>query len=288
MHTVLGLSLKSNEVAWVILDATHGTVLDHDALELRADAEVADAAARSAHAIARACGFEVDRVRLTWTDDVAHDGLRLRTGLGRPGFGEVETVPVACASAVLVDPEATGITPRLALAYGAALAVVGPSEPITVPAVQQHSRFPHRRILSAALGVAAAAILGLLCLSAGVSPKLEPPTATAEESGPSDAGWATVLAPSDVAATLVRKVVVAPSYAEQQTAVPVQADVPVRVVAATAPEPPPARAEQPHLSGALPGAAPVSGLADPASASAPAPEPEPDMTAVVDALSALP
>ena len=216
MHAVLGLSLNSNDVAWVLADAADGTVLDHDVLELHEDAEIADASARSAQVIARACGIEVDRVRLTCTGDVARDCLRLRTRLECLGLGEVEAVPMACATAVFDDPEATGISPRFALAYGAALAVVKPSEAITVPVVQQmraNGRLPRRRIVSAGLGVAAAALLGILCLSAGATPPIEPPTTTAEGSVPSEAGWAAVPAPSDIAATLVRKVVTPPSYA---------------------------------------------------------------------------
>ena len=165
MRTVLGLSLNSNEVAWVLVDAAAGTVLDHDVLEFHADAEIAGTAARGAHVIARTCGFEVDRVRLTWSSDATEDGLRLRTRLETQGFSDVEAVALACAMAVIVAPEAMDMAPRSALAYGAALAPVSPGEAITVPVVQRipaRSRLHRRRIVSAVLGVAAAAVLGVL------------------------------------------------------------------------------------------------------------------------------
>src|SRR6478672_89388 len=179
----------------MLVDAAAGTVLDHDVLEFHADAEIAGAAARGAHAIARACGFEVDRVRLTWSSDAGADGLRLRTRLETLGFSHVEAVPLACAMAVIVAPEAMDMAPRSALAYGAALAPVSPSEAITVPVVQQISTRGsrrRRRILSAVLGVAAAAALGVLCLSAGAVPKVDPAATTADQPAPPDSGWAAV------------------------------------------------------------------------------------------------
>ena len=310
MHTVLGLSLQSTAVAWVLLDAD-GKVLDHDAVQCDPDSELAGAvetagvAARGAHAIATACGFEIDRTRLTWTGEIAaRDGVRLRERLGCAGFGEVEAVPMPCATAVLVDPEATGITPRLALAYGAALAVVDPSAAHTVPVTQQIRRrggLRRGRIASAALGVAAAAVLGLLCLSAGAGPQLPPATATAtataEVAQPPDAGWAAVLASPEATTAPARKVVVTPPVAEPPSAIPAQTHVPARTVAATAapsaPSPTPVPAELPHLSGANPAVGPATPLAgsapdltDPAAASAP--QPELDMTEVMQALSALP
>ncbi|MCH9734015.1 MAG: hypothetical protein K0U78_05610, partial [Actinomycetia bacterium] len=137
MHTVLGLSLTSDDVAWVLLDPADGTILDHDVLKLAGDVEIAGTFARSAHSIGRACGFDVDHVRLTWTSEAAHDGLRLQTRLESLGFGEVEVVPMACVMTVPVDPEETGVTARLALAYGAARAVLDTDEDITVPVAQQ-------------------------------------------------------------------------------------------------------------------------------------------------------
>ncbi|MEE9243142.1 MAG: hypothetical protein V3U55_03690, partial [Mycobacterium sp.] len=178
MHTVLGLSLTSDDVAWVLWDPAGGTVLDHDALALDGDAELAGAFARGAHALCRACGFDVDHVRLTWTREAARDGSRLRTQLGSLGFGEVEVVPMACAAAVSVDPEANGVTARLALAYGAALAAPHADEVITAPGIQQipqRGRLARRRIASSLVGAAAAAALGLLSLYSGATPQFQSP-----------------------------------------------------------------------------------------------------------------
>ncbi len=318
VHAVLGLSLESNDVAWVLLHADDGTVLDYDALALPADAGIAGLAARSAQSIARAGGFEVDRVHLTWADDMAKEGLGLRPRLRNLGFGQVETVSMERATAAAAESPATAITPQVALAYGAARAVVtasaqmGPAAPNTAPSVRQipvQSRNPRGRILSAAIGAAAAAVLGLLSLSAGAAPQPEPATPMAERPELSDAGWATVPSPSGAATTSVRKVVAAPSRSEQQpTAAPVQTYAPARVVAAAAPEPAqarppapasvlaaaapePAQAGLPHLTGASPAARPASGLADPASGladPASAPAPGPDMEELMNALSALP
>lgn len=292
MHTVLGLSLTSDDVAWALVDAADGTVLDHDALRLNGDAEIAEIAARSAHAISTACGFDVDQVRLTWTVEAARDGRQLRTRLRQLGFGDIQSVPISCATTVVVDPATTGITPRVALAYGAAMAVAESSESITAPLAEQSStrgNLPRRRMVSAALGVAAAVALGILFLSAGAAPQLQPPSTTAESSVPSEAGWAAVPVPAGVAVAAARKVVETPSYVESPPAVAVQTYVPVRAVAPMAPDPAPAATGVPHLSGVLPAAGPASALAD--STPAPAPEsdmPEPDMTDVVNALVALP
>jgi len=290
VHAVLGLSLKSNDVAWVLLHADDGTVLDYDALELPADAGIAGVAARSAQSIARAAGFEVDRVHLTWADDMTKDGVQLRPRLRNLGFGQVETVAVGRATAAAAAPAAATITPRVALAYGAARAVVtasaqlGPAAPHTAPSAQQipvQSRNRRGRILSTAIGAAAAAVVGVLSLSAGAAPQPEPPAPMAEKPELSDAGWATVPSPSNAATTSVRKVVAAPSRSEPQAAAaPVQTYAPTRVVATAAPEQAPAGS--PHLTGASPAAGPVSGLADPATA------PGPDMEELMNALSALP
>ena len=43
---VLGLSLTSDDVVWVLVDEADGTVIDHDVIEVHEDAEMAGAAAR--------------------------------------------------------------------------------------------------------------------------------------------------------------------------------------------------------------------------------------------------
>jgi hypothetical protein len=296
VHTVLGLSLTSDDVAWVLWDPAGGTVVDHDVLALDGDADIAGAFARSAHALARACGFDVDHVRLTWTREAARDGLRLRTQLGSLGFSEVEVVPMACAAAVSVDPETTGVTARLALAYGAALAVPQADEAITAPVIPQRSRLPRGRIALSLLGAAAAAALGVLSLSTGATTQFQSPTTAAEEVGAPNPGWATVPAPSEVSAVrkvvatpsevpAVRKVVTTPSHAQQSWSPPAQSYVPVGANVPTgsnvptgatvpagadravAPEVAQTPAQLPHLSGVQHAMGPIPGPAEALTAS---------------------
>ncbi|MCV7073532.1 hypothetical protein H7H73_27650, partial [Mycobacterium rufum] len=113
MGPVLGLSLTATEVVWALVDETARTVADHDAVEWDADSAIAEAAARGAHALARACGLEVDRVRLVWTPDARDDGMRLRAHLDSHGI-DTEAVPLTCATRVLVDPGQSDMPPLVA------------------------------------------------------------------------------------------------------------------------------------------------------------------------------
>ena len=176
---VLGLSLTSDDVVWVLVDEADGTVADHDSVEFNADAEIAGAAARGAHAIATAGGFDVERIRLTWSNAVGREGLRLRSRLAGLGFDNVEAVPLHCAGAVLVDPN---MEPALALAYGAALAEVDVYDAITVPlSTRPKPRRTRRgRVALAVLGAAAAAVTGGLLLTSGSLPQAEQTAAAAE------------------------------------------------------------------------------------------------------------
>lgn len=299
---VLGLSLTSDDVVWVLVDEADGTVVDHDVIEVHEDAEMAGAAARGAHAIATNGGFDVVGVRLTWSDDVARDGLRLRTRLGACGFREVEAVPFRCAVAVMVHPDTE---PGLALAYGAAVAEVEPSEAITAPVARQTSarrRFSRTRIGVGLLGAAAVAALAGVLLSSGSVPPVEQ-TATAAASAPlPDPGWVAVPAPSDSAASTVRKVVespegVADDVDQRQAAVPVRQVQPAPA-APPAPVAPPMAAASgvPHLAEGVPHlAAPVDvPVAVPSAevpAAAPAATPLPEavpVPAVLPAPEALP
>lgn len=233
---VLGLSLTSDDVVWVLVDEADGTVIDHDVIEVHEDAEMAGAAARGAHAIATNGGFDVTGVRLTWSDVAAQDGLRLRTRLSACGFRTVEVVPYRCAVAVMVHPDTE---PGLALAYGAAVAKVEPSEAITAPVARQASarrRLSRTRIGVGLLGAAAVAALGGLLLSSGSVAPVEQ-TATAAASAPlPDPGWVAVPAPSDSAASTVRKVVKSPEGVADEVDRR-QVAVPVRQVQPAAPAP---------------------------------------------------
>ena len=215
MGAVLGLSLTATEVVWALVDETARTVADHDAVEWDADSAIAEAAARGAHALARACGLEVDRVRLVWTPDARDDGMRLRAHLDSLGI-DTEAVPLTCATRVLVDPGQSDMPPLVALAYGAALAEVEPSEAITVALPRQTPvRRPRRRtrVVAAALGVVAAAAVGAVFLTAGSVPQIEPAASAVAPAAGADPGWVSVTAPADGASEPLRKIVTHPSEA---------------------------------------------------------------------------
>lgn len=203
---VLGLSLTSEDIVWVLVDESDGTVADHDSVEFQADAEIASAAARGARAIATAGGFDVERIRLTWSDDVARDGLRLRSHLGCLGFDNVEAVPMKCAGAVMVDPD---MEPALAMAYGAARAEVNLLDAITVPLCTRAKPTTGRRVRFAmtVLVAAAAAVVGAVLLTSGSLPQRGQAPAATGQPATADPGWVAVTAPSDSAARTVRKVV---------------------------------------------------------------------------------
>ena len=239
MGAVLGLSLTSDDIVWVLVDAAHRSVLDHDAFEFPDDAEITGTAARGAHAIATASGLEVERVRLTWSDNARHEGLRLLTRLRSMDFDHVDAVPLASVMAVTVDAAHADMAPRLALAYGAALAEVAPSDAITEPVAQQMpaARRFQRPAVYAALGLTAAAGIGVLVLASASVPQVEPAATTAEQSAPADPGWVSVPAPAGASGVLNRKVVTLPSEAAQQATVPVEAAAPVQAADVAVPEP---------------------------------------------------
>ncbi|BBY77066.1 hypothetical protein MPRF_39650 [Mycolicibacterium parafortuitum] len=212
MGVVLGLSLTSEDVAWVLVDEA-GAVLDHDVIEVHADDQIAGAAARGAHAIATNAGVDVDRVRLTWSKDAAGDGPRLQNRLRGLGF-EAEAVPYADAVAVMVRPDTEA---GVALAYGAASAVT--TTTTTVRATGRR-RMTRARIAVAVLGAAAAAAAAGLLLTSGSVPAIEQ---TAADVTPAvEAGWVSVPVSSGGAAGVVRKVVPAQASSPQVTAEPVR------------------------------------------------------------------
>ncbi|MGP4054774.1 hypothetical protein ACTWP6_08105 [Mycobacterium sp. 4D054] len=253
MGMVLGLSLTAHAVAWVLVDDTDGAVLDHDDLEFRAGTETAGAAARSARTIATAGGHDVDRIRLTFSDDVTRDGHRLREQLDELQIADVDTVPLAHAMRVMIAPDTA---PRLALAYGAALAE-RPAEETAGP----RRGLSRRRIAMAVLGAAAAALLTALSLTSGAVPEVQQTAAAASDQA--DTGWVAVSAPASGVAGMVRKVVepteqvVTPSWRPTPRAyVPVPAPARAAVPAAV-PHLPAPEAPQQHLTGEWPGPATV-------------------------------
>ena len=162
----MGLSLTADVVGWVLVDVDAGGLLDHDVLEVTAGAETAGAAVLGAHAIAATAGHEIDRVRITWSDDAAHDGLRLQSRLRSLALSPVEAVPQSRALAVLVDPEDADLPVDIVLAYGAAMAAADSGETMPEPVSDEPVRRSRaRRLLTSALGVAAAVALGVFFLT---------------------------------------------------------------------------------------------------------------------------
>ncbi|GAT07325.1 hypothetical protein H7I77_20980 [Mycolicibacterium novocastrense] len=106
MDTVLGLSMTSTGIAWVLLegqDADAKTV-DHDHFAVVADVatdgdiSTHQAAVRGARAIASASGHRVDTVYMTWSADVGAKAELLRKSLLDMGFARVTTVRMADAA----------------------------------------------------------------------------------------------------------------------------------------------------------------------------------------------
>lgn len=105
MNTVLGLSMTSTGIAWVLLENENGETktLDHDhftvVADIATDGDISthEAAVRGARAIASASGHRVDTICLTWSADVAAKAELLRKSLSDMGFGRI--VPVRMAHA---------------------------------------------------------------------------------------------------------------------------------------------------------------------------------------------
>lgn len=209
----MGLSLTADMVGWVLVDVDTGALLDHDVLEVTAGAETAGAAALGAHAIAATAGHEIDCIRITWSDDAAHDGLRLQSRLRSLALSRIESVAQSRALAVLVSPEDADMPADIALAYGAAMAGTDPGETIPAPATDGPVRRRRgRRLLTSALGVAAAVALGVFVLGAAGGPDVAPAATAVEQPAAADPGWVAVpAAPPNPAAIPARKVVAVPS-----------------------------------------------------------------------------
>ncbi len=281
----MGLSLTADVVGWVLMDVDAGGLLDHDVLEVAAGAETAGAAVLGAHAIAATAGHEIDRVRITWSDDAAHDGLRLQSRLRSLALSPVEAVPQSRALAVLIEPEDADLPVDIALAYGAAMAAAGPSETIPEPvAADPVRRSPARRLLTSALGVAAAVALGVFFLGAAGGPDVAPAATAIDQPSPADPGWVAVpVAPPNTVAIPARKVVAVPSPRPAQPA-PVPSYYPAQSAATVpaaqvAPGPPAVTAAEPQgqplLSGTQPEVVPHLGTQQPeAPAQLGAPQPE--------------
>jgi hypothetical protein len=102
VQSVLGLSMTSTSVGWVLLDGQgpDAAILDNDAFDIQsADSSDGDtsphaAAARGAQAIAAASGHKVDSVQVTWTEDVEAGATALLKSLADLGFDNVHSIPL--------------------------------------------------------------------------------------------------------------------------------------------------------------------------------------------------
>ena len=102
MDTVLGLSLTSTSVGWVLVEgrAADGTILDHDDFEVRPAAglqaaytsEQASSAVLDAQAAAAAHDQRMHVVSVTWSDEAAAESALLLETLTDAGFDNI--VPV--------------------------------------------------------------------------------------------------------------------------------------------------------------------------------------------------
>ncbi|GAC1399162.1 MAG: hypothetical protein NVS4B6_06000 [Mycobacterium sp.] len=106
VHAVLGLSMTSTSVGWVLLEKNcpAASTLDHDAFDVKTDTDDTaggaaqhTAAVRGAQSIATASGHKVSSVRVTWTEDVEADAKTFVTSLADLGFDNVLAMPLSQA-----------------------------------------------------------------------------------------------------------------------------------------------------------------------------------------------
>ncbi len=117
MDTVLGLSLISTSVGWVLAEGrdADGTILDRDDFGVRAGgaadavdtSELATAAILAAQAAATGCDQRLHVIGVTWSDEAAAEAAMLLESLNDAGFDNV--VPIRLEQAC--DMLARGIAP---------------------------------------------------------------------------------------------------------------------------------------------------------------------------------
>lgn len=89
VDTVLGVSITSTSVGWVLVDgsAADGATLDHDAFDVDvSDTSQHAVAVRGAQAIAAATGHQIRSIGVTWTDDVQTEARQLLASLRVAGY----------------------------------------------------------------------------------------------------------------------------------------------------------------------------------------------------------
>ncbi len=101
MDTVLGVSITSTGVGWVLADgsADDDATLDHDAFDVDAgDTSQHAVAVRGAQAIAAATGREIRAIGVTWTHDVETEARQLLTSLRESGYDNLVEVRLSQAT----------------------------------------------------------------------------------------------------------------------------------------------------------------------------------------------
>ena len=106
MDTVLGVSITSTGVGWVLADgsADDDAALDHDAFDVDAgDTSQHGVAVRGAQAIAAATGHEIRSIGVTWTHDVETKARQLLESLRESGYDNVVEVRLSQATKAWVQ-----------------------------------------------------------------------------------------------------------------------------------------------------------------------------------------
>ena len=101
MDTVLGVSITSTSVGWVLADgsADDDATLDHDAFDVDVgDTSQHAVAVRGAQAIAAATGHEIRSIGLTWTHDAETEARQLLHSLRESGYDNVVEVRLSQAT----------------------------------------------------------------------------------------------------------------------------------------------------------------------------------------------
>jgi hypothetical protein len=106
VETVLGLSVTSSSVGWVLLDGpgVDANALDHDVFDVSVgsvnDGDISKhvAAVRGVQSIAAASGHELKSIGLTWTADASATASLLLTSLPDLGFEKVASVRLSEAA----------------------------------------------------------------------------------------------------------------------------------------------------------------------------------------------
>ena len=111
METVLGLSVTSSSVGWVLLDGpgVDANALDHDVFDVAMGSGEDDdiskhvAAVRGVQAIANASGHELKSIGVTWTADASATANLLLKSLPELGFEKVASVRLSEAAQAWAD-----------------------------------------------------------------------------------------------------------------------------------------------------------------------------------------